>query len=176
MSDPTVAIDWSSVITAGAALLGSLAVYLRQRANQQKTEEKVEEVKVAAENGHALREKLVTETEHLRQENAALSLQRDTFRDIVQFINSRPEPQIRAALTSYAERRQVAAYDPKMESLMSGIARPAVPATPTLSQMLPWARWALGIGGGTLAAYGLWAVLERSYGWRIASPESKKPE
>lgn len=153
-------INWAELVNTLIFIFGAIGLWLRQRSTDKKidkTNVKVEEAKEAAENGHALRKKMADDNDALRQEVATLTIQRDTFRDIVGYINKRPEPQIRAALTAYAERRQVAAYDPKLEGLLSGIARPG-DATPRPSSFsLPtWAPWvAAGVTGAAALVYAL---------------------
>lgn len=148
MSDPA-AIDWNVLIAAGTTLATGLGLWLKARA----TDRKLEETRAAAENGHALREQLVAENATLRQSLTATQAQRDVYRDIVQYVRSRPEPVIRAALAAYEDRRRVATYDPAAAAPIAPAVGAAAPATIPL-----WARWLAGLAGAALLSYGAWRL------------------
>lgn len=141
---------WAQLIGGTATFLVGLGAWLQSR----RTAAKAEEAKQAAENGTHEREALRERAEKAEQSLAAMTLQRDTFRDIVRFVKSRPEAV--PALRDYQEKRQVAVRDPALDALLAAPAAPgpSVPASPALPA--DWRPWAV---AGSLAL-GALALLE----------------
>lgn len=143
---------WAQLVGAIVTALLALAAYLQSRrsaAAAEKAGEKAQDAKHAAENGVAERTALRERAEKAEQELQAMQLQRDTFRDIVRYVKSRPEAA--PILSAYAERRQVAVRDPALDALLTSTPATTTTAPPAPPPALPradWRPWA----GAALAA------------------------
>ncbi len=138
--------QWAQLAAAVAGALTALAAYLQSRkasAAAEQAGQKAHDAKYAAENGVNERTALRERAERAEQELAAITLQRDTFRDIVKYVRSRPEAG--PLLRDYADRRQVVARDPALDALLAPMS-----AAPAPADLRPW----LAAGALTLATIG----------------------
>lgn len=142
--------QWAQLIAAVVGALGALAAYLKSR----EAAGTATEAKHAAENGVAERTALRERAEQAEQRLAAMELQRDTFRDIVRYVKSRPEAA--PILAAYSEKRQVVTRDPALDALLT-------PPAPAAAPQIDWRPWAAG-GAALLAALGVAVTLGRKIG------------
>jgi sensor domain CHASE-containing protein len=119
--DPQITAALVSLALIVIGGIGTLVKVLIDRitAENQRIAKKVDENTAITQKVEAQTNGELARTRNLAQR---LQLERDAYRDMVRFVNARPDG--RAILTEYADRRRVRVRDAELDALLSAAAPP----------------------------------------------------